>query len=229
VGESASGASAQAPQDGPADVAAWLASVRRTGGWRLDPARFHYMEALARRMSGLPEPVRGLLEHKLRAAATHYAARLAPAPSAPAAPECVRGVAAPVADATSGTPLRRLNEYIRVATAARRPAAALGEPQNAQELASVRRFRQARERSRTLDQVEHAAARKPANAGPLNSHALVLHSLGLMRELSPDYLRRFLVHMESLQWLDQAREKLPSAAGKQAKPAAPARRIRSRK
>jgi hypothetical protein len=59
------------------------------------------------------------------------------------------------------------------------------------------------------EQVEQAAARKPANAGPLNSHALVLQSLALMRELSPDYLERFLRQVESLQWLDRAAAQLP--------------------
>lgn len=214
---------AQAAHDGPADVAAWLEALRSNGGWRVDPVRFHYMDALCQRMPGAREPVRGLLQHKLQAAAGHYAAQLALASSPPAARAGARSVAAGAA------PLAQLNEYIRTATAARRPPAAPGEPQDGHELASVRRFRQARARSRALDQVERAAARRPQNAGPLNSHALVLQSLDLMRELSPDYLRRFLVNMESLQWLDQARERLARADASQAKPATPARRSRAKK
>ncbi|HSW05521.1 DUF2894 domain-containing protein, partial [Aquabacterium sp.] len=36
------------------------------------------------------------------------------------------------------------------------------------------------------------------------SHALVLRSLTLMRELSPDYLSRFMSHIDALLWLEQA-------------------------
>jgi hypothetical protein len=46
-----------------------------------------------------------------------------------------------------------------------------------------------------------------------------------MRELSPDYLRRFLVHVESLQWLDQATEK----QAKQTRTAKPTGRSRQKK
>ena len=44
----------------------------------------------------------------------------------------------------------------------------------------------------------------PENAGPLNSHQLVHRALVLMRELSPEYLHRFMSHVEALLWLDRA-------------------------
>jgi hypothetical protein len=59
--------------------------------------------------------------------------------------------------------------------------------------------------------VVQATHRAPENAGPLNSHMLVLRTLGLMRELSPHYLRRFLSHTETLLWLEQAQGQLKSA------------------
>ncbi|QJW85699.1 DUF2894 domain-containing protein [Ramlibacter terrae] len=59
--------------------------------------------------------------------------------------------------------------------------------------------------------VAEAVARRPAQAGPLNSHVLVLQTLGMMRELSPDYLRRFIEHVETLQWLEQAAPPAPAA------------------
>jgi len=34
----------------------------------------------------------------------------------------------------------------------------------------------------------------------------VLRSLSLMQEVSPDYLRRFLSHVDTLLWLEQATE-----------------------
>jgi hypothetical protein len=46
---------------------------------------------------------------------------------------------------------------------------------------------------------------KPAQPGPLNSHALLLQAMELMRTLSPHYLRHFLLHAETLLWLDDAK------------------------
>ena len=121
----------------------------------------------------------------------------------------------------SAGPLADLNAYIRGTVETRR--AALDEPGEAahpDDLFNARGFRKAWERGRTLDRFEQAIARTPANAGPLNSHALVLRSLAQMRELSTDYLRRFLVQAETLQWLEKAREKYPCEEAKAGKAAA---------
>ena len=72
------------------------------------------------------------------------------------------------------------------------------------ELASARRFRDAWDAQRALEKLDQALAQRPAQAGPLNSHALVLQSLELMRDLSPQYLRQFVLQVESLQWLAAA-------------------------
>jgi hypothetical protein len=53
-------------------------------------------------------------------------------------------------------------------------------------------------------QVSKAMAQAPQNAGPINSHMLVLRSLGLMRDASPDYLNRFMVYVDTLLCLDEA-------------------------
>jgi hypothetical protein len=164
--------------------------------------RSFYRQALERRMAGQPAPVQELLR-----------ARLADAPDVvPEAPPAARAKAA-------ASPLAQLNQAIRAANAARL-ATAPGEPaQDPDELASARRFRAAWASGRTLDQVEQAIARRPAQAGPLNSHMLVLQSLAMMRELSTDYLRHFLVHVETLQWLEQAGSGEAKAAPKAARPA----------
>jgi hypothetical protein len=47
-------------------------------------------------------------------------------------------------------------------------------------------------------------ARSKDHAGPLNSHLLVLRSFALMRNISPDYLNRFVSYVDTLLWLDQA-------------------------
>jgi len=123
--------------------------------------------------------------------------------------------------------LAELNAYIREARAAAAEPLAPGETRDPEELASVRRFRRAWDRGQALERLADAAARRPANAGPLNSHMLVLRSLDLMRTLSPDYLRRFLVQLEALQWLEDAVARAPrepSRAGP--KKSRPARRSR---
>jgi hypothetical protein len=121
----------------------------------------------------------------------------------------------------------QLNAYIRNATSAR--ATETDEERDGDQLQSARRFRKAWYQARTEDQVLQAVARRPANAGPLNSHALVLQSLALMQELSTDYLRRFVTQIESLQWLEEAARQYPPAQAKQGKAAKPARRARARK
>jgi hypothetical protein len=165
----------------------------------MDAMRQCYLEALARRLQDQPAPVRQLLQDKLQAALADDAARLA------AAPPGTGAVAAPPAAATA---LAQLNDYIRAASPRDRQAG--------DELASARRFRRAWSSARSHQQVEQAAARKPANAGPLNSHALVLDALALMQELSPDYLRRFLLQVESLQWLELASAKPARTRAKRA-------------
>ncbi len=131
---------------------------------------------------------------------------------------------AAAAPADSPRTLAELNAYIRRVTASRLEPGALSETGAPDELASVRRFRQSWDRNRTLDQLQHAVSRTPANAGPLNSHALVLRSLERMGELSPDYLRRFIVQVETLQWLERATEQYPRERIGEAKKVARGRR-----
>ena len=114
------------------------------------------------------------------------------------------------------SPLAELNAYIRRARAEAAEPLQPGEVHDEEELRSVRRFRRLWGSVEALQQLDHAAARRPANAGPLNSHVLVLRSLALMRELSPDYLRRFLVRIEALQWLERAAEKIPREPARRA-------------
>ena len=72
------------------------------------------------------------------------------------------------------------------------------------ELKSVRQFRSTWSRLSAQKQVSQALGQAPKNAGPINSHMLVLRSLGLMRSISPDYLNRFMVHVDTLLCLDEA-------------------------
>lgn len=124
---------------------------------------------------------------------------------------------------TTRSPLAALNTHLAQASEAARaslpPSGTTTGPWP--ELRSAQRFRDTWERLGAEQAVEQAAHRAPDNAGPLNSHRLVLHTLGLMADLSPHYLRRFLTHTETLLWLDQAQVQLKPPARKPVKAAKP--------
>ena len=158
-----------------------------------DALQARYAQALARRLQQQPEAVRRLLEGKLQGATVATVEAPPPPRRKPAAPP--------------PTPMAQLNAYLREARAAAAEPLLPGELHDEHELASVRRFKRTWNSQLALQQLRDAATRQPANAGPLNSHMLVLRSLDLMRELSPEYLRRFLAQLEVLQWLERAGEK----------------------
>ena len=72
------------------------------------------------------------------------------------------------------------------------------------ELKSIAYFRDTWVKLRVDRQLAQAFAQAPENAGPLNSHRLMLQALQSMREASPDYLARFMAWAEALLWLEQA-------------------------
>ena len=68
----------------------------------------------------------------------------------------------------------------------------------------VRQFRKQLRQISVQKRVSKAIARAPQNAGPINSHMLVLRALGLMRDISPDYLNRIMTHVDTLLCLEEA-------------------------
>lgn len=153
-------------------------------------ARLRFLEALERRIPTQPEPVRRVLQARLDARRAEYAADTGADDVAP-----IAGTRAAARPSTS--PISALAQLLRDA----RPAADIA---SGDELASARRFREAWDAQRALEKLDLALAQRPAQAGPLNSHALVLQSLELMRAASPRYLRQFVLHVETLQWLAEA-------------------------
>jgi len=51
--------------------------------------------------------------------------------------------------------------------------------------------------------IERAINDGPLNPGPLNPQMLAIKSLTHMRDLSPQYLRRFAAYIETLLWLEK--------------------------
>ncbi len=184
-----------------------LESLRAEGVDRHDPARFHYLEALARRMQTQAPAVQQVLAGRLQAAVADYAARassaIAPEASAPA----------PASDC----PLAQLNRELAMRSQADADSVRVGEGASMSEMKSVRQFSEVWSKISAEQQVVKALHQGPENAGPLNSHKLMLRSLSLMRELSPDYLRRFMSQMDSLLWLEQANANLARPAPRAAR------------
>jgi hypothetical protein len=227
----AEGVDAAAPE---ATAPAWeqsLETLRLAGGARLDPVRFRYIELLARRMGEAAPEVRArllaTLERALAECAERVQERAAEEPAATDPSRAGSGVPLqPVAEAIAAppqAPLAELNRYISAATEA--PARAEDydlAPTGLQPfdgLKNAGRFRESWQRMCAEDALEFAEERAPEAAGPLNSRRLMLHSMKLMQELSPGYLRHFIENAETLLWLDKAavRFKPPPPKPKQAR------------
>ena len=211
--------------DMPADMAALpeaLAALRAAGADRLDPVRLHYIEALWQRTQAAPAGVQRLLAARLQQAVAACHAGLPQARGAAPKPGVLAARRAPAPAARPSvvhlpSPLAALNQHLRsraLGGAAHSTTAAM--PGAAPDMQSVQRFREVWSHIAADQQVSQAIVQGPENAGPLNSHRLVLRSLALMRGLSPDYLRRFLEHADALLWLEQAQQILASPAGKPA-------------
>lgn len=203
-----------------------LETLRAEGAWRIEPLRWRALEGLARRLPQQPPEVQALLLPRLaeglvaradawkqtrrdaadlasRLLARHPAQarelrRLQALGDLPALQRLERRLATAAAPSRLA-PLRAALEAARASDGSPTPL----QPEDAHELPSVRRARRTWDRLRSEDRVARAMARRPAQAGPLNPHALVLRSLQTMQGLSPDYLRRMLAQVETLLWLER--------------------------
>ncbi|MDO9002407.1 MAG: DUF2894 domain-containing protein [Aquabacterium sp.] len=176
-----------------------LQAWRREGAGRVDPVRFHFLEVLSRRVDEASGELRCILQGKLDQALADYGQRIAQAP-----PVVRDERAQPL---SSSAPLAQLNQYIQRRTKHVDGPGTEGHDDGGSEIKSARRFRETWSRIAAEKQVNEAFGRGPENAGPLNAHMLVLHSLRLMRDLSPHYLQQFMSQVDSLLWLDQVNHK----------------------
>lgn len=192
-----------------AELQAAIEALRSEGKGRVDPVRLRHMDLIAQRLPQQTEAVRRVLAARLRRWLDDVPA---------ASPASLPAASRPV----SARPPSPLRELTRRLTADVAPSHAPIRAPRRPELKATQRFRETWARVAADRQVAQAFTRAPDNAGPLNSHLLVLRSLGVMRELSPDYLRRFMSHLDALQWLDLVTQK-PIA-----RPARPARPRRTK-
>ncbi len=128
----------------------------------------------------------------------------APVPSAaPAAPAPNATPAAPASPASPAAgPLGELVRSLARTPPLPGPDAAKRGPAPTPELQALRYFRHTWAKLAVHRSLNQSIAKTPKNAGPLNSHRLVLRSLEVMREVSPDYLNRFVSYVDALLVLD---------------------------
>ena len=166
--------------------------LRVAGAAGVDAVQWHYIETLAARSRNQSKQAQALLQAKLQAALTHLDMRMAAANEAPVEH----------AAAKTPSPMTLLLQEMAPPPATLPGKASFLETHR--ESPRVQQFRKQLRKISVQKQVSHAIAQAPQNAGPINSHILVLRALGLMRELSPDYLQRFVAYVNTLMVLENA-------------------------
>jgi hypothetical protein len=197
----------------PPELMALQASLEAAGAARLDAVGWHYIELLSQRARAHRGPAQQLLSDKLQTCLEEFKRRWDGAQSAAKAD----------APASAQSPLAALLADMaqHAPTTAIAPSAL---PVKASawraESPKVQQFKKQLGKISVQKQVKQAIALAPQNAGPINSHMLVLRSLGLMRDASPDYLNRFITYVDTLLCLEEAGKASvpPKKASSTAKP-----------
>ena len=205
-----------------------IAKLRGEGAERFDAAGWHYLDTLARNAAMREGSVRRMLEARLDGAAAAFAERFAQARSAAAELLAATSEAYPQAAAelqglfANGDfkGLRRLRATLDaraqsaafnalVAELAPAPAPHQAAVSSPLELKTVRESRATWAKMSVDRQLSLAMKLAPKNAGPINSHMLVLRSLSMMQSISPDYLSRMVSYVDTLLSLDPGEKDMP--------------------
>lgn len=177
----------------PAMMEAW----RKRGDDRFDPVRFRFIEAMFNRAATHQGEARRILDDRVAKLLAAYGGDLEKARS-----ESGNAAARKDKTAPARGPLAELVDHI--ARHAPPHGDALHGIPASPELKTLSYFRGTWSKLSAERRLTHSLAKVPDNAGPLNSHHLVHRSLTLMRDLSPEYLNRFMSYVDALSWLDQA-------------------------
>lgn len=162
---------------------------------RLDPLRFHFIEALERRAAVHDGAARRQLDERLCQLIETYAADLERAPA-----WVTQDDGAAAAGVSDRGPLGALVDDL-ASRAATRGGDAASHRTALPASAALDEARRIWAQLRTGSQLRQSLEQVPANAGPLNSGTLVHRSIALMRELSPGYLEQFLSYVDDLSWV----------------------------
>ena len=187
---------------------------RAQGATRVDPVGFAVIEGLARRAAAQHGEARRLMILRIEellaqhAAAKPHTSQAATAPDELGARRVGLARLSELVDRLGRSPTSRLPPAPQQGPAARqndapekapRPHAAPPASRNA-----VTAFKSTWSRLRAEQRLRQALAQVPAMAGPLNSSHVMNRTLQAMRDLSPEYLDAFMLHIDTLLWLEQA-------------------------
>lgn len=170
-----------------AHVSDALEALRTAGAPQFDPRGWHYLQTLGQRAGRLNGQAQALLHARLQSGIAQLHERMAAAARA-TPPHRAQPSPSALAALLQDMPAHRLASGHSQGWPAENPR--------------IQQFRQQLSQIRVQKQVKQAMALAPANAGPINSHMLVLRALGWMRDISPPYLNRFMAHVDTLLCLD---------------------------
>lgn len=208
-------------------AAALLDTLRVQGAATFDPVGWRFIEALARRAAALSGTARRRVDARLHAALVDLNARLLQARATPTAVRAAPAAPGPLAELLAY--IGRQEETLVPGSRSRGSAFSASpddlfapiddqegavppdpavrgsaQPVAPGELKALRLYRDTWSRLSVDQQLAQSLAQGPKDAGPLNSHHLVVQALQHMRAVSPEYLKRFLAYAETLLWLDGA-------------------------
>ena len=182
-------------------LAALHESLLARGAEQLEPVSWHYISVLTARARAQTGSAQRLLNDKLEMALVRLKATLDAAPIGMAFRKTEAQAKSCATPTQGGSPLAALLKDMQTESA--NPGTGIASTWRA-ESPRIRQFRKQLGQISVQKQVSKAMAQAPQNAGPINSHMLVLRSLGLMRVASPDYLSRFMGYVDTLLFLEEA-------------------------
>lgn len=185
--------------DNASTVTETLAAWRARGADRLDPVRFRFLEAMARRAAAHEGEARRILDERMTHLLAVYDADLKKAATA-------KKKTPPATPGAGG--LTELLAHVAERTGVAEGRATAGPS----DLKSLRYFRSTWSRLSADRRLNQSQAKVPENAGPLNSQHLVHRAITLMRDASPDYLNRLMAYVDTLSWIEQANANAPPPA-----------------
>ncbi|MFJ3459928.1 DUF2894 domain-containing protein [Achromobacter spanius] len=182
------------------DARAVLDAWRASGADRVNPLRFHLIDALDRRAAAYEGAARQRLDERIAGLIAAYEGELKGAQDVVADADANAGADADAPqNAESAGPLAGLTAYL----GSDDPRDPLGLRAAYPELPLLDEFRALWSRFSADRQVRQSQEQVHKNAGPLNSNQLVHRALSLMREMSPGYLQQFLSYTDALMWMEQ--------------------------
>ena len=195
--------------DSAAPLETLLARLRQDAGPRAS-LRLRRIEALAARMAGSEDPVRAVLEQRLRALLGDpgTAASLAPIRSG-ADPSPGKGLAALAelrARLRAGHGQASTDAVPQPGGSACHPDASTDDDASGAGPAALPALQAARQtwaRLRMVAHLRHVLAEVPDDAGPLHSTVLVHRAIAVMQEAAPGYLQHFLGYADALAALER--------------------------